>query len=50
MSEQAFKKHLPRKKLEKSKLKLSTYSGEKLEPKGECKVKVEYQGQERPCH
>ena len=45
MSENTFNELLPQKNLAQSKARLSTYSGERLEAKGECKVMVEYQGQ-----
>jgi len=47
MSENTFNELLPQKNLAQSKARLSTYSGERLEAKGECKVMVEYQGQKK---
>ena len=47
ISEDTFKELLPQKRLTQSKMRLSTYSGERLQAKGECEVTVEYQGQKK---
>lgn len=47
LSEETFKKLLPQKELCVTRMKLSMYSGERLEALGECEVTVTYQAQKK---